>query len=119
MPLVIGITITCMRKLFLLCAIALCSTPLLWGQAAKNMNLIGQLSFPDDCADVMGYASPGGTEYAIVGHESGVGIVSLATPSNPVLLYDLGGVSTIWREIDVYQNYAFITNEACRDPEIR
>ncbi len=100
-----------MRKYLLICAMVLASVSAVWGQAAKNMSLIGHLAFPDGCADVMGYAAPGGTEYAIVGHESGVGIVSMATPSNPVLLHDLPGVNTIWREIDVYQNYAYIVNE--------
>jgi choice-of-anchor B domain-containing protein len=100
-----------MRKYLLSFAIALTLIPSVWGQASKNMNLLGQLSFPDDCADVMGYVAPGGTEYALIGHESGVGIVSLANPTNPVLLQDLPGVSTIWREIDVYQNFAYIVNE--------
>lgn len=89
---------------------ALLCTGMAFGQAAKNISLIGQLSFPDALADVMGYAA-GGTEYAIVGHEGGVGIVSLANPANPTLLQDLPGINTIWREIDVYQNYAYIVNE--------
>lgn len=80
------------------------------GQASKNINLVGSLSFPDDCADVVGYAA-GGTEYAIIGHESGVGIVSLANPANPTLLQHLPGVSTIWRELDIYQHYCYIVNE--------
>lgn len=63
-------------------------TGTIWGQASKNMSLIGHLTFPDDLADVVGYKA-GNTEYAFVGHESGVGIVSLANPANPVLLQDL------------------------------
>jgi choice-of-anchor B domain-containing protein len=99
-----------MRKLLVCIALGLCLVSSAWSQAAKNISLIGQLSFPDACADVMGYAAAG-TEYAIVGHESGVGIVSLANPANPTLLQDLPGISTIWREIDVYQNYAYVVNE--------
>jgi choice-of-anchor B domain-containing protein len=100
-----------MRKNALLTLLLLFLGATAFGQAAKNMTLVGHLPFPDDCADVVGYKHPGGIEYAIVGHESGVGIVSLATPSNPTLIHDLAGVSTIWREIDVYQNYAYIVNE--------
>lgn len=99
-----------MRKYLVCIVLILCLVPASWAQTSKNVNLIGHLAFPDDCADVMGYAAAG-TEYAIIGHESGVGIVSLATPSNPVLLQDLPGISTIWREIDVYQNYAYVVNE--------
>lgn len=99
-----------MRKYFFLTVALLCLGGTMWGQAAKNMSLVGQLSFPDGLADVVGYAA-GGTEYALVGHENGVGIVSLANPANPVLLQDLPGVNTIWRELDVYQNYAYIVNE--------
>lgn len=80
------------------------------GQASKNITQIGHLPFPDDCADVVGYAAAG-VEYALIGHESGVGIVSLANPANPTLLQDLPGVSTIWRELDVYQHYCYIVNE--------
>ncbi|MFN8397799.1 MAG: choice-of-anchor B family protein [Bacteroidia bacterium] len=100
-----------MRKIWLgiclLCAAFLSG----YGQASKNMNLLGHLTFSNDCADVVGYAAPNGTEYAIIGHESGVGIVSLANPNNPTLLQDLPGISTIWRELDVYQNYCYIVNE--------
>jgi len=60
---------------------------------------------------VTGWVSNNGTEYAIVGHESGVSIISLANPSNPTLAQFLPGINTIWREIDTYQNYAYIVNE--------
>lgn len=99
-----------MRKLLytlLLCMLAGTG----FAQTAKNINLLGHLPFNDQLADVMGYVAPGGTEYAIVGHENGVAIVSLANPANPTTVQDLPGINTIWREIDVYQNYAYIVNE--------
>ncbi|MBK9449603.1 MAG: choice-of-anchor B family protein [Bacteroidetes bacterium] len=99
-----------MRKYLMMLAALLLVTGTIWGQASKNMSLIGHLTFPDDLADVVGYKA-GNTEYAFVGHESGVGIVSLANPANPVLLQDLPGINTIWRELDVYQNYLYIVNE--------
>jgi choice-of-anchor B domain-containing protein len=99
-----------MRKYLMLLAGLCLICGAAWGQTAKNMSLIGQLSFQDGLADVVGYKG-GNTEYALVGHESGVGIVSLANPANPVLLQDLPGINTIWRELDVYQNYCYIVNE--------
>lgn len=99
-----------MKKLFSTLLACLCALPML-AQPAKNINLLGHLSFNDQLADVMGYAAPGGTEYAIVGHENGVAFVSLANPANPTVVQDIPGVNTIWREVDVYQNYAYIVNE--------
>lgn len=100
-----------MKKILTTVLVSLCAWSLYAQPAAKNINLLGQLSFNDQLADVMGYAAPNGTEYAIVGHENGVAFVSLANPANPTLVQDLPGVNTIWREIDVYQNYAYIVNE--------
>mgnify|MGYP002369463954 CR=1 FL=1 len=69
-----------MRKYLMLLAGLCLICGAAWGQTAKNMSLIGQLSFQDGLADVVGYKG-GNTEYALVGHESGVGIVSLANPA--------------------------------------
>lgn len=81
--------------------------------AQDSLNVIrrGQVAFPDILADVQAYVAPNGDEYAIVGHESGVGIVSLADPDNPVLLHDIPGITTIWREIETFGTYVYVTNE--------
>ena len=100
-----------MKYIFSTLLACLCALTMYAQPAAKNMSLLGHLPFSDGVADVMGYAAPNGTEYAIVGHENGVAFVSLANPAAPVTVQDIPGVNTIWREIDVYQNYAFITNE--------
>jgi choice-of-anchor B domain-containing protein len=100
-----------MKTFFTSLLVCLFALPALAQPAAKNMTLLGSLPFTDQVADVMGYAAPNGTEYAIVGHENGVAFVSLANPAAPVVVQDLPGVNTIWREIDVYQNYAYIVNE--------
>ncbi len=77
-----------------------------------NITLLGQLPYPgNQLSNLWGYVAPNGTEYAIVGTEMGVSIVSLAAPSNPVEVQFLPGIQTIWREVKVYQDYAYIGNE--------
>jgi choice-of-anchor B domain-containing protein len=100
-----------MRKFLLFLAALMAFGGACWSQAAKNMTLVGHLPFNDVCADVVGYVD-GATEYALVGHETGLAIVSLANPANPTLLQDIPTVSTIWHEVDVYQNYCYMVNEA-------
>jgi choice-of-anchor B domain-containing protein len=89
----------------------LCSTTGLFAQDSLNMVKLGQVTFPDILADVQAYVAPNGDEYALVGHFSGVGIVSLVNPSAPVLLHDIPGINTIWREIETFGTYAYVTNE--------
>lgn len=83
----------------------------LFAQDSLNVNYVGRVTFPDILADVQAYVAPNGDEYAIVGHFSGVAIVSLANPSAPVILHDVPGVGTIWREIETFGTYIYITNE--------
>lgn len=61
---------------------------------------------------IWGYTAPTGNEYAIVGTRSGVSIVSLADPENPVEVYWHQGLFTVWREVKIYGHYAYISTEA-------
>ncbi|MCC7332015.1 MAG: choice-of-anchor B family protein [Flavobacteriales bacterium] len=78
-----------------------------------NMSKLGQLTFPGkgDLANLWGYVDEMGNEYAIVGMEEGVAVVDVTDPANPTQIYFATGVSTIWREVKVYQDKAYITNE--------
>jgi choice-of-anchor B domain-containing protein len=58
-----------------------------------------------------GWTDPvGGTEYAIVGFNNGTGFYNLSTPDHPIYLGKLPTHtgSSIWRDVRVYQNHAFI-----------
>lgn len=82
-----------------------------WGQS-KNMTVVGHLAPPTGLiADVQAYVAPNNAEYALMGHEGGVTIVSLADPSQPVAIHEIPGVVTIWREIETHGEYAYVTNE--------
>ncbi len=62
--------------------------------------------------DCWGYTDETGVEYALVGTTKGTSIVSLADPSNPVEIFWEPGTESIWRDLQVYGDYAYITTEA-------
>jgi choice-of-anchor B domain-containing protein len=80
-------------------------------QTAKNIALVAHVPYPDLSSDVVGYVK-NGVEYAILAHSTATAIISLANPSNPVVLQEIAcGHPGDWHEVDVYQHYAYVTNE--------
>ncbi len=55
-----------------------------------------------------------GKEYAIIGLRDGTAFIDISSPTNVILLGTLPThtVASIWRDIKVYQDYAFIVSEA-------
>ncbi|MBL4592936.1 MAG: choice-of-anchor B family protein [Flavobacteriales bacterium] len=82
--------------------------------AQLNVNLIGQLTFPGhgNLNDVWGYVDGAGNEYALVGTENGTSIVDISNPSSPVEVFFTSGPTTIWRDLKVWGDHAYITNES-------
>ncbi len=65
--------------------------------------------------DIWGWTDPdNGDEYALVGLSDGTAFVDISDPNNPVNLGKLPTAteSSTWRDIKVYQNYAFVVSEA-------
>ena len=65
--------------------------------------------------DIWGWTDPlDGKEYALLGRTSGTAFIDITDPNNPVYLGDLPThtVSSLWRDIKVYSNHAFIVSEA-------
>jgi choice-of-anchor B domain-containing protein len=81
-----------------------------------NMSLIGHVDYTAlhnvELNDCWGYVDETGIEYALVGTTKGTSIVSLADPSNPVEVFWEPGTESTWRDLQVYQDYAYITTEA-------
>lgn len=99
-----------MKKILLLVLSSL--TFSLFAQSSLNMTLLGQLPYPgNQLSNLWGYVAPDSTEYAIIGTELGVSIVSLADPTNPTEVQFLPGIQTIWREVKTFSTYAYISNE--------
>lgn len=86
------------------------------GGAQINMNLIGQLDYQalhgSDISDVWGYTDEFGNEYALVGvNDGGVSVVDLSIPTNPTEIFFYPGPSSIWRDLKVWGDHAYITTE--------
>lgn len=66
--------------------------------------------------DIWGWTDPiDGKEYVIIGLPNGTTFVDISDPEFPVVLGHLDshdGRNSMWRDIKVYQNHAFIVNEA-------
>jgi choice-of-anchor B domain-containing protein len=65
--------------------------------------------------DIWGWTDPlDGTEYAIVGRDTGTSFVDVSDPANPVYIGNLPthGSPSLWRGLKVYQDHVFIGSEA-------
>ncbi|MCO6500821.1 MAG: choice-of-anchor B family protein [Vicingus serpentipes] len=84
------------------------------GFAQLNINLIANYPFPinrGEVIDIWGYVDELNNEYAIVGLEKGVAVVDISTPSVPVEVFYTPGPNNGWRDIKVWKDVAYITNE--------
>ncbi|NJC24562.1 choice-of-anchor B family protein [Neolewinella antarctica] len=75
--------------------------------AQLNTTLRSNLDYAESVNDVWGYVAPDGTEYAIVGLQTGVSFVSLADPDNPVEVDRILGDFSNWRDMKTYGEYAY------------
>lgn len=89
---------------------------LLTAQAQLNMSLVGQLDYQSihgsDISDIWGYVDETGIEYALIGvNQAGISVVSLEDPANPVELFFHPGQNSIWRDLKVWNDHVYVTNE--------
>lgn len=96
-------------------SLLLLALPLL-SSAQLNMELVGTLNYQalrgSDISDVWGYVDEQGNEYALVGvNGGGVSVVSLVDPANPVELFYYEGPGSIWRDLKVWNDHAYVTTE--------
>ena len=85
----------------------------------KNVDLLAHLPLPSigggSGNDIWGWTDPQtNREYALMGLSTGTAFVDITDPAAPIYLGNLPthSVSSIWRDIKVYANYAFIVSEA-------
>ena len=98
-----------MKKFFCLFFI---STIVLFASAQNSLNigLVGSYSYPNSQgSDIWAYVDQAGIEYALVGLNNGFSVVDLSNPSNPIENFFISGQQSSWRDIKVWNNYAFIT----------
>jgi choice-of-anchor B domain-containing protein len=91
--------------------------------AQTNIGFVGQLNYQQlrnsDLSNLWGYTDEMGNEYAIVGvngnnggSSGGVSVVDLSDPASPQEIYFAPGPASIWREVKVWNDHAYITTEA-------
>jgi choice-of-anchor B domain-containing protein len=81
---------------------------------AQNYNLVerSHMDWPGQTlANICGWTSPDGKEYALVGGSQGLIIVDISNPAAPVQIVQIPGPNNLWKEIKVYKHYAYVTSE--------
>ncbi|MEO9533344.1 MAG: choice-of-anchor B family protein [Crocinitomicaceae bacterium] len=81
-----------------------------------NISQLGYVDVPlahtTVCNDIWGYEDENNNEYALVGTEHGVSIVDVTDPSVAAEIEWIDGLYSVWRDIKVYGDYAYVTTEA-------
>ena len=89
----------------------LCLSQVLFAQDL-NTTFRSKITFPGQTlANVWGYTSRSGHEYALLGGAKGLIIVDITNPDNPVQIVQIPGPNNLWKEIKTYSHYAYITSE--------
>jgi choice-of-anchor B domain-containing protein len=102
---------------------AMAATPCVNGLAGSfpcnNIDLAAFMPLADigggSGSDLWGWTdSATGREYALMGRSTGVSFIDITNPQSPIYLGNLPphSVSSAWRSIKVYNNYAFVVSEA-------
>ena len=81
--------------------------------AQLNVSLRANLPFNNVLSNIGGYVDSSGNEYALVGTFTGLSIVDVTNPTNPVIKFNIPGTNSDWREVKTWQNYAYVTTEGC------
>ncbi len=89
--------------------------------ASKNVTLTASMDLNDSGIsakkgnDIWGWTDPeSNKEYAIMGMDTKTSFVDVTDPANPIHVADIKTrtLKSIWRDIKVYEHYAFIVSEA-------
>jgi len=67
---------------------------------------------PTDLSDIWGWVDDQGNEYAIVGTNKGTSIFDLSNPALPTEIFFEQGMTSIWRDVKTFGDYAYVTTEA-------
>ncbi len=77
-----------------------------------NIEQLGHYPYTDQLSDVWGWVDNEGNEYALVGTFSGLSVVDVTDPSEPVEKFFGPGAESIWRDIKTWEHYAYVSNES-------
>lgn len=87
-----------------------------FGHTQAELNFVSNIDYQAlhdaNLNDIWGYEDEDGNEYAIVGTTKGTSIVDVTDPLNPLEIYWLEGLESVWRDPKVHGDYAYVTTEA-------
>ena len=86
-----------------------------FAQSSDNLNLVGSIEFNSEGNDVWGYVDDNGREFALVGLTTGFSVVDLVNPSTPTELFFIPGDFSTWRDVKVWDHYAYVTTDEGND----
>lgn len=103
--------INLMQKKFYLLALGILTNIILNAQTNYNMKFRSHTEFPGQTlANICGYVQ-NGKEYALLGASKGMIIMDVTNPDKPTQIAQIPGPDNLWKEIKVYQHYAYVTSE--------
>lgn len=89
-------------------------------QVSQNVSLLAQQNLygpsGQSYASLIGWTSPGGAEFAIIGVSTGTSIVDVTIPTAPVEKAFILGPNSSWREMKTHGNYLYIVSEGSGAP---
>ncbi|MBT5382190.1 MAG: choice-of-anchor B family protein [Phycisphaerae bacterium] len=69
------------------------------------------LGSPDTGNDCWGYVSPSGREYGLMGHSNGTAFIEVTNPASPIIVEQISGPNSLWRDIKVFGHHAYAVSE--------
>ncbi|MBI3510857.1 MAG: choice-of-anchor B family protein [Bacteroidetes bacterium] len=84
-----------------------------FAQSTLNVTYQANYTYPTHTtANICGYTTSSGEEYALVGVSTGMDIVDVTVPNSPVHIVQIPNTDNEWKEIKIYRHYAYVTTEA-------
>ena len=78
---------------------------------SQNISFQGKFSYNQEISDVWGYVDEFGNQYALVGAFEGFSVLDVTDPTNIQEVFYEAGPKSTWRDIKVWNDHAYITNE--------
>ena len=103
-----------MKKIILLLICVLSIS--MHGQDSLGVTKLGQYTYFDIINDIWGWADPTGREFALVGVNSGISIVEVTNPTQPVEKHFIPGANSTWRDLKTWNNYAYVVHDFAAGP---
>ncbi len=80
-------------------------------QISENVLFAGNVDDHTEYSDIWGYTDEFGAEYAILGEIDGTAIINVTDPATAYETGFIQGVSSIWRDMKTYGDYAYVVTE--------